>query len=185
MSTKNKTHLVLVIILALCSLVTGFAVWRYEHQQPWQTKTKCSDYGAALYDPATPDSIKSLAQESPGIIVATVLNPKAYRETQKLDGTRPHVRIESVLKGSRVLHIGDELYLCASQSMTNRLNAISGSKSLTVLVFLEGQEKGHAAWVPTQGRIGVIPEDTDSRFQLWVSHGPDTVTVQELKRAIN
>lgn len=186
MNTRRivKPRILLVSVSSVVVLLSGvFFAWQYESHKPWQTSSTCGEYSGALYDPATPNSIKDFAGASRGVVIADVLNPDAYKGTQRLDGPPPRIRVTKVLKGSNVLHEGNVLSLCAGTGILSSDDNAS-APIRTVLVFLEGREQSKNIWVPHQGYIGVIRQDKDGRFRPWASDGPTSVTASELQDLI-
>jgi hypothetical protein len=166
----SSVGIVVFVLLAM-------GAWLYARpSKSWHTQNTCSDYNGASYDAVSPKNIKEFVGEAPGIVIGTVLNPEAYTTIARPDGPKPQLRIQEVIKGSDMLHVGDEIRLCPATGMMS-----FEDDNYTVAVFLEGQNNDY--WVPERGYIGIVPQNEEARFETKMFIDPPrSFTAEDLRR---
>lgn len=168
-------RIVIVASVMVCILIATGSWFFMRSNKPLSTHHTCSDYSAAVYDPASPKNLKEFVEETPGIVVAKVLNPEAFNNPVDSESAEPRVRVTDVIKGSSVLKVGDDLLLCPNVALNP-----SDHTWQTVVLFLEGKNNGH--WVPNRGYIGVIPQNKDGRFATeMLKESPAEFTANDLR----
>jgi hypothetical protein len=182
--TASKKAIVIASVALLTIAVAGGLFWYVHARTPAETPgspylSTCSTY-TGTYDLWGTDGIKAVADEySKAIVIATVNNRKALGESVRYDDPAPRITVTQVIKGADRLHKGDTIPVCPGLGYVK----LPQGEHPTVLVFLDGKDGN--TWVPTFGRIGIVPEGTRGRFNVSaISSNPKTVTADELREII-